>query len=183
MRCLLSNAPLKLLYNNLNGELNDSSRLHFRIDGTKFTAKCFTKIKVIRKDHVNNPEMMGLLLAPLLGRIYKVLLSDIPVDPKDQQKMQTSLVQLSKFIHKFKIKFPVMKKFVTSQGVGSSVTFCPLSVDNFNFYDKIISSNDLINDSYLTCLFYFATLFGKTDSDFDTQFFHNYFFETFILNR
>lgn len=208
IQSLLSNSPLKQVQNNLNAIYNDSSRVLFKMDNVPLTAKCFNRLQTIRKDHVNNPELMGLLMSPLLTYHYH-LLSQIQNDrpsrsaneqPEQLSSMRKSLLtqfpdinkpanvpgnlcRLGKFIFKFKIRFPVFRRFFVSQGVGSALSVRPVNVDHPRCTQQLLFTNDFANDAFFMSLFYFVTLFAKNDPQFDETHFQNFLFEFFIKNR
>jgi hypothetical protein len=94
-----------------------------------------------------------------------------------------NLCRLGKFIKKFNIRFPVFKKYLVSQGVGSSVSFHPISIDNPMYTQEQLFKDDYANDSFFMSLFYFVTLFAKNDPQFNEVYFQNFLFEFFIKNR
>ena len=210
---LLSNSPLQAIYNNLDGIYDDSTRVRFSLDGDSFTAKCFNRLQTIRKDHVNNKELLGLLMCPILTYHY-LLLQDLRVKGKKQAEGQTeedpmgnkrsslrkssltqfpninkveniprNLQRLGKFIVKFKVRFPVFKRFLASQGVGGALTVNPFAVDHLTFARDFLSREDFANDAFFMSLFYFVTLFAKNDPNFNEVYFQNFLFEFFIKNR
>jgi hypothetical protein len=153
---------------------------------------------------------MGLLMSPIMTYHYNLLgeysknkdsKSTEPVDTnlKRSSLRKSSLTQfpdinricnipknlsrLGKFIHKFKIKFPVFKKYFISQGVGSCVSFFPVSVDDPLYTQKVLFKDDFANDAFFMSLFYFVTLFAKNDPNFNETYFQNFLFEFFIKNR
>ena len=198
---LLSNHPLKHIMNNLDGIFHDSTRILFELDNNSVSAKCFNRLQTIRKEHINNKELLGLLIAPLLGNIYQQLIkhsqnknchdlesndnnnSDIKQNQINFKMIKTTIEKMGAFIHKFKMKMPVFKRYFTSQGVGSSISISGVSVDSFDFLEKCLYVNDFVNDAYLMSLFYFVTLFGKEDPHLDERFFQNYLFSKLIISR
>ena len=209
IQALLSNGPLKNLFNNLDGIYDDSTRIRFSMENVPFTAKCFNRLQTIRKDHVNNKELMGLLLSPILTYNYKLLLDVQKNKPRitenfSESKKRSSLrasnltefpeinktnnipenlKKIGKFIFKFKMSFPVFKQYFISQGIGSSLNMSPVSIDDIESTQKLLFKDDFANDAFFMSLFYFVTLFGKSDPNLNEQYFQNFLFEFFIKNR
>lgn len=207
-QALLSNGPLKQIRNNLDGIFDDSTRFKFEVSGTGLTGKCFNRLNTIRKDHVNNRELLGLLLSPLLVYHYKLLRNckghvpvpeETEIDPRKRSSLRRSsltqspditkksniprnLARLGKFVKKFRVKFPVFRRFLATQGVGSALSLRPVSVCSESFPD-ILCVDDFANDSFFMSLYYFVTLFAKNDSEFNEEYFQNLLFEFFIKIR
>lgn len=206
VQALLSNLPLRRVRNNLDGIYDDSTRVLLGLDGTGLSARCFDRLTTIRKDHVNNSELMGLLLAPLLtyhhDLLRKMQTPGEPVAPEPAQEpllRQSSLTQfpdinrpahvprnltrLGKFIVKFRVRFPVFRRYFAAQGVGASLSVRPTPVDGEQATQRLLFENDFANDAFFMSLFYFVALFSKSDPEFDENFFQDFLFEFFIKNR
>lgn len=211
IQALLSNLPLEKVRNNLNGIFDDSSRVDLQVDNVEMVARCFNRLQSIRKDHVNNHELMGLLMSPILTYHYD-LLSRIQRErpsPRNRGKSHESekpsgvrkssltqfpdinrpshvpgnLCRLGKFIHKFRIRFPVFRRFFVSQGVGSALTVRPVPVDHALCTQNLLFADDFANDAFFMSLFYFVTLFAKNDPRLDEGYLQDFLFEFFIKNR
>ena len=184
LQALLSSQPSKALTNNLQDYERDAPRLAFSMEQKPYLTQCFDKLHATRVDHANNSQLIGILTCALLGFVYDQFLN--PASQKkalNSKQLQMMIFQMEKFLKRFRPDFPVFKKFIVNQGVKESLSLAPTPIDDFGFYRKVLCVNDFANDSVFMTLYYFVTLFSKTDQFFKEKQFHKLFFDIFVFNR
>ena len=176
IHAVLSNIILEPIFNNLDRIFNDATRIFTSLANTFFSIKCFNRMSVLRKEHVNNQEIFGLLFTPFI--IYFIEKDNLDETEKAAWKELKSLISL------FEMKMPVFKRYCSTQGIGSSFTiYKNQSIDYKDFLSKTLLENESLNENYLMSIFYFFTLFSQQFPETENKLVENFILKKLITEQ